>query len=103
VTVWVEGVDDHGSAVWGCEHCRHGGWCPDRVDALAEAERHARAHGIPTVAVVDRRHGPKPVASRDERIRTMLKQGLTVRAIAAAVGLSTAGVIKARRRIEARR
>ncbi|WP_295824176.1 hypothetical protein [uncultured Microbacterium sp.] len=103
MTVWVEGVDDKGSSVWGCDHCRHGGWCPDRVDALAEAERHAKAHGIPSVTIVERRHGPRPVATRDDIIRRMLAEKQTVRVIAAAVGLSTAGVIKARRRIEAQR
>lgn len=101
--VWVEGVDDSGSAVWGCDQCFNGGWCPDRGQAHAEAERHARSHNLQSVAVVGRRHGPRPVSSRDDRIRIMLTQGLTVRAIAAAVGLSTAGVIKARRRLEARR
>lgn len=103
MNVWVEGVDDTGSAVWGCQRCREGGWGSDRVVALSEAERHARGHGETQVTVVERRHGPRPVATRDDRIRLMLAQGLTVRAVAAAVGLSTAGVIKARRRMEAQR
>lgn len=98
--VWVEGHDDAASTVWGCAHCHHGAWCPTPADALAEALDHARGHGITTVTLAPRRHGPRPQATRDEKITHLRAQGRTIREIAALVQLSTAGVIKALRRTQ---
>lgn len=96
--IYVEKPTDHGSAVWGCSTCARGSWCSDHTTALIEARLHA-AHCDDTIHILYT-PGPKPNDKRDRRIRRLRRQGLTVRAIAAAVNLSTAGVIKSLKRTE---
>ena len=93
MSVWVESPRDRGSAVWGCTHCQHGGWCPSFREANSEAARHARAHGTTTTLLT--KPGPKPNQARDTRIHTLRTQGLSLRAIATLVGITHAGVKKA--------
>jgi hypothetical protein len=94
--VWVERPGDEGSAVWGCTTCQHGAWCSDHTSATIEARLHAQGHGV-RITLLNRPHGPKP--QRDDRIRALSNQGLSTRAIAAAIGITHAGVAKALRRI----
>lgn len=97
MSVWVENPQDGGSAVWGCSTCDRGAWCSDHTTARIEARLHAQEHRT-TVNVVGHRHGPAPDTVRDQHIQELRAQGATIRLIAAAVGLSTTGVIKALRR-----
>lgn len=94
MTVWAEKPHDTGSAVWGCSTCDKGAWCSDHTTALIEARLHARTHGEPNVAIIRAHRGPNPDTNRDTRIRALRTAGRTVREIAAAVGISNAGVIK---------
>lgn len=98
MSVWVENPPDDGSAVWGCEECSLGAWCSDHTSARLEARMHATGHGSKVVHILDRQHGPTANSKRDAKIHRLRADGLTIRAIAAKVGLSTAGVIKALRR-----
>lgn len=100
--VWVESPGDDGSAVWGCSTCQRGAWCSDHTRAAIEARTHARAHGSAvTVETINRQRGPRPNAKRDTRIVRLRGQGHSVRAIAVAVKMSHAGVVKALRRLTA--
>lgn len=94
MSVWVEKPTDSGSAVWGCSTCDRGAWCSDHTTARIEARLHASTHGDSTVEVIRAHRGPKADARRDTRIRAMRSAGLTIRAIASRVGISTAGVLK---------
>ncbi|WP_314473856.1 hypothetical protein [uncultured Microbacterium sp.] len=81
--------------------CDDGGWCIDHANALTEARRHARSHGEKGIDIVDAvptPRGPRPDAARDRRIREMRADGATIRTIAAAFGISIAGVTKSLRR-----
>lgn len=93
MTVWAEQPHDTGSAVWGCTTCEHGAWCSDHTTALIEARLHARTHRE-QVSIIRAHHGPTADEHRDTRIRRLRAKGNTIRQIAAAVDLSTAGVIK---------
>ena len=98
--VWVESPGDDGSAVWGCATCERGAWCSDHTSAALEARLHARSHGAGTpVETINRQRGPKPNAKRDAKIAKLREQGHTARAIADAVKMSHAGVLKALRRL----
>lgn len=94
MTVWAEKPHDTGSAVWGCNTCERGAWCSDHTTALLEARLHAHTHNERTVAIIRAHHGPTADEHRDTRIRRLRAKGNTIRQIAAAVDLSTAGVIK---------
>lgn len=98
MTVWVEKPHDTGSAVWGCSTCERGAWCSDHTRATIEARIHARTHGETTIATIRAHRGPTPNQRRDKRIQQLRTAGRTIRDIAATVGLSNAGVIKALRR-----
>lgn len=97
MTVWVEQPSDGGSAVWFCESCFHGAWCPDHESARAEAAWHAEGHLL-TITILRAHHGPVANAARDNKIHRLRAQGASIRAIALAVGISTAGVLKALKR-----
>lgn len=102
MSVWRENPRDGGSAVWGCTTCHHGAWCPSPLDALTEANRHARRHGTSEpVTVRDRAYGPPPQEHRDARILRLRAAGRSIRQIAAEVGISTAGVTKSLTRSKA--
>ncbi|WP_315551273.1 hypothetical protein [Microbacterium aurum] len=101
MTVWAEKPHDTGSAVWGCNTCERGAWCSDHTTALLEARTHARTHNERTVTIIRAHHGPTANKTRDKTIRKLHTAGHTIRQIAATVGLSNAGVIKALRRIKA--
>ncbi|CAI9386075.1 hypothetical protein [Microbacterium sp. T2.11-28] len=96
--IYVENPGDGGSAIWACSTCDRGAWCSDHSAALLEA----RLHGVGCTDTIHVLYtpGPKPNDKRDRRIRRLRAQGLTVRAIAATVNLSTAGVIKSLKRTE---
>lgn len=101
--VWVEHPGDDGSAVWGCSSCERGAWCWDHTSARLEATMHARTHGTQTrVKTLNRPHGPKVNAKRDVKIASLRADGLSARAIAAAVKMSHSGVLKALRRLTAK-
>lgn len=100
MTVWVEQPGDGGSAVWGCDACSRGAYCTDHTTARLEARAHARTHGTTRITTIGQRHGPQPSETRDRTIYQLRTQGHTIRTIAATVGLSTTGVIKALRRKE---
>lgn len=99
MSVWAEQPRDGGSAVWGCSACEHGGWCSDHTTAVMEARIHASEHRE-RVTVLGRARGPKPDWARDQQIMALRGQQLTIRAIAATVGLSVGGVTKALHRKE---
>lgn len=99
MTVWAEQPLDNGSAVWGCDRCSQGGWCSDHTTAWMEARIHADDHQTKAdrkvIVLGQPQRGPRIDQARDARIAELRAQQLTLRAIAAIVGLSTNGVRRA--------
>lgn len=99
MTTWAEEPMDGGSAVWGCDRCSHGGWCADHTTAFMEARAHADDHqgrdDRKVIILGQPARGPRIDPARDARIAELRAQNLTLRAIAAIIGISANGVRKA--------
>ncbi|WP_144797718.1 helix-turn-helix domain-containing protein [Microbacterium paludicola] len=92
MTVWAEEPRDGGSAVWGCDQCAHGGWCPDRAAAFAEARRHAHGHQEKVTT-----HSKQRTSKKDKHAAYALElhaTGMSIRAIGKHIGVTATTIAR---------